>query len=97
MEEENIICKLCGKECLYLGSHLWFKHKMKARAYKEMFSLDYNYPLISAEVKEKKRLAFEERREYYLKNLLKSGKKYHFKNSIYNNFTKNYIDETKKI
>ncbi len=81
---DNIICKLCGKECLYLGSHLWFKHKMKAREYKEMYGLDYNYPLISPEVQAKKRVAFEADREKYIANLKSNGSKYWFKKGTTN-------------
>jgi hypothetical protein len=62
-----------------LGSHLWHRHKVLARDYKKEFELDYKYPLISPSVKEKKQKAFEERREYYLSNLMIAGQKYQFK------------------
>ena len=80
---DNIKCKICGREFSHLGSHLWHKHKMKARDYKEMFELDYNYPLISPEVKLKKQIAFEQDREKYLANF-KNRKKYQFKKGITN-------------
>lgn len=82
MKDENIICKICGKEYQHLGSHIFHTHKMLAREYKAQFGLDYNYPLISAEVKEKKQLRFEENRKKYLLNLFKAGNKYRFKKGV---------------
>lgn len=72
-------CKICGKSYDHLGSHLWHKHKVLAKEYKEEYELPFNMALISDKVYQKKRDAFEERREYYLKNFLKAGKKYQFK------------------
>jgi len=78
-EEQRTICQICGKVFQHLGSHVAKRHKMTAREYKEEFGLDYKFSLISREVLEKKREAFEEDREKYLKNLFKHGKKYWFK------------------
>lgn len=78
-EEQRTICQICGKKFQHLGSHVAKGHKMTAREYKEEFGLDYKFSLISREVLEKKREAFEEDREKYLANLFKHGKKYQFK------------------
>lgn len=75
----KLSCQICGKSFSHLGSHIWHKHKMTARAYKEEFELPYDMALISDEVYEKKRMAFEEDREKYLRNLTKYGKKFQFK------------------
>jgi len=76
---KNTTCRYCNKDFDHLGSHLWHGHKVKARDYKTEFGLDYNFPLISDKVKKKKQLRFEERREYYLKNLKDGSKKWQFK------------------
>lgn len=73
-------CKLCGRDFKHLGSHITMGHKMKARDYKKQFNLSLNTPLISQEVQNKKKAAFEEKREYYLKNIQnEDSKKYQFK------------------
>lgn len=77
--DKKIHCLYCGKDFAHLGSHLWHKHKVKARQYKEEFGLDYKFALISDEVRTKKQERFEERRDYYLKNLRKEGKKWYFR------------------
>lgn len=46
-EDNRIKCLICGKECEYLGSHIWHAHKIKAKEYKMKFGLDLNYSLIS--------------------------------------------------
>jgi len=71
-------CKICGKEFEHLGSHIWHKHKIPVREYKERFELPYNEALISEEIYYKKKKHWESRRDYYLKNL-RRGKKYQFK------------------
>ncbi|KKR27909.1 MAG: hypothetical protein UT61_C0062G0009 [Candidatus Woesebacteria bacterium GW2011_GWA1_39_8] len=95
---DNLLCKYCLKEFQHLGSHLWHKHKVLARDYKEEFGLDYRYPLISETVKEKKQDRFEERREFYLQNLLKSGKKWYFKKGTSNRqrFSKQSVERARK-
>lgn len=72
-------CKICGKSYDHLGSHIFHFHGITAREYKEEFELPYKMALISDKVYQKKKEAFEERREEYLENLLKSGKKHRFK------------------
>ncbi len=74
----KLICKICGKEFEHLGSHVWHKHKIKAKEYKKMFELPYNEALISTDIYLKKKEAWEERKNHYLKNL-KKGKKHQFK------------------
>ena len=72
-------CMICGKTFSHLGSHIWHKHKITAREYKQEFELPYNMSLISDEVLEKKRAGFERNKDFFLNNLKKSGKKYQFK------------------
>lgn len=72
-------CFICYKCYDHLGSHIPKAHKITAREYKHEFGLDYKFPLISESVKRKKQIAFDENKEYYLKNLLEAGKKYRFK------------------
>ncbi len=75
----KLTCLICHKEFHHLGSHIWHKHKILARKYKEEFELPYNIALISDEVYQKKHERFEENREKYLLNLTKYGKKFQFK------------------
>lgn len=79
MKDSRIKCLICGKYWNHLGSHLWHKHQVLARDYKEEFGLPFKMSLISQEVYEKKSEAFNKHRKKYLNNLLKSGKKYRFK------------------
>lgn len=72
-------CLICGGEYRHLGSHLWHKHKVLAREYKEEYGLPYKMSLISEDIKEKKRIAFEADRDTYINNLKKGGEKYKFK------------------
>src|SRR3990167_5482186 len=78
-KNDKLKCLICGKSYHHLGSHIWHKHKILAREYKEEFELPFKMALISDTVYEKKRMAFEERREHYLRNLTKAGTKYQFK------------------
>ena len=78
--KEKIQCKICGKSWKHLGSHLWHKHKVLAREYKEEFGLPFKMSLISKEVREKKQVAFEKTKDIVIKNLLgRNSKKYRFK------------------
>lgn len=70
-------CKICGKYFKHLGSHIWHKHKILAKEYKQEFGLNYNHPLITKEIQEKKKKKFWENPKG-LENL-KKGKKYQFK------------------
>lgn len=62
-------CLICGERFLYLGSHVWHKHHLKSKKYKEMYGLPHNLKLISEEVTQKKKEAYNKDREKYLKNL----------------------------
>jgi len=77
--KKELKCLICSNFYNHLGSHVWHKHKILAREYKEKFELPYNTALISKEIKEKKQIKFELNREKYIKNLNKYGKKYWFK------------------
>lgn len=57
MDEEYIKthCQICGKDCEHLGSHVWQRHKIKSKEYKEMFDLPYNMGLCSKNVSDKQR------------------------------------------
>ena len=76
---EKLICKLCGKEFVHLGSHIWHKHKMLARHYKSKFGLPYKLGLVSEQVMQKQRKANLKHKEQNKKNLTMSGKKYRFR------------------
>jgi hypothetical protein len=67
--DENEVCRICHEQFLYLGSHVWHKHKLKSQKYKEMFGLPHKFMLISDSVRDKKSKRFNERREYYMKNI----------------------------
>lgn len=95
-EETRTICKICGKTFEHLGSHIYHKHGFKANDYKEKFGLPYCLSLISSTVEAKKKKRFEERREYYLKNLKKGGTKHRFKKGHFENKTKYIAKATKK-
>ena len=76
---QKLKCKICNKLYSHLGSHIFHAHGILAREYKQEFGLPYKMSLITNDIKKKKQDAFEEDREKYVKNLLKSGKKYQFK------------------
>ena len=65
----NNICLICGGEYSYLGSHVWHKHKITSKEYKELFGMPHNLKLISDGVRDKKIVAFNKDKEKYLKNL----------------------------
>lgn len=75
----KLTCKICGKVFRHLGSHIWHRHKILAKEYKEEFGLPYREALISEDIYHKKVDKFNEAREKYLKNLTKGGNKYQFK------------------
>jgi hypothetical protein len=77
MEKKFLRCLICKKQFKHLGSHIWHKHKILAKEYKEEFELPYNWGLISDEIKEKK----SEKAKWlktWIKNF-KDSKKYQFK------------------
>ena len=69
----ELTCKICGGNYPHLGSHLYHKHGLKAKEYKEEYGLPYVMGLISVEIYNKKVEAFEEDREKYLGNILKDN------------------------
>ena len=71
--KDKLKCKICGKEFQHLGSHIWHKHKITTREYKQRFGLPYNIALISEEIYDKKVKAFDEHREKYLSNINKDN------------------------
>lgn len=79
IHENRLECLICKKSYQHLGSHIWHKHKILARDYKEKFELPFKMALISQEVYDKKRKRFEEDRDKYLSNLKKYGSKFKFK------------------
>lgn len=78
MDQETTNCRVCGKVCEHLGSHIYHAHGFTAREYKAEYGLPYKMSLISPRVKEKKQEAYAKNREYYLKNLMINGEKYRF-------------------
>lgn len=91
----NLICKICGKECEHLGSHIWHAHKVKAKDYKYKYNLDFKYPLISGTVKKKKQDAWHADADKYLENIQgEASEKYKFKKGHSN--TRTYFSEQAK-
>jgi len=74
---ERLKCKVCKKTFAHLGSHIWHKHKMLARDYKEMFGLPFKMGLVSETVRQKQINAENKWKGH--KNFKKCGKKYRFK------------------
>ncbi|MCK4454464.1 hypothetical protein KAU51_03980 [Candidatus Parcubacteria bacterium] len=72
-------CKLCGKECRHLGSHVWHAHGMLAIEYKEEFGLDHSFSLIDDDIREKLSEANLRNSKQNRKNLVVGGKKHRFK------------------
>lgn len=70
-EHLRVKCLICNdqKTYAYLGSHVSHKHKISAKSYKEKFGLPHNLSLMDDVTLHKKQKAFNQRREYYLKNL----------------------------
>lgn len=77
--KNKLKCRICGRVFRHLGSHLWHRHGVLAKEYKEEYGLPFREALISTDIYEKKRNKFELDREKYLKNLLRGGKKHQFK------------------
>ena len=75
----KLTCKLCHQDYKHLGSHLWHRHGMLARAYKERFELPYQEALISEDIYHKEKKAFEKHRSANLKNIYEGGKKNRFR------------------
>jgi len=66
----------CGGWYKDLARHITRHHKITARAYKEMFGLNYNTSLISEATKAKLRAAVQKHKTYVN---LEKGKKHQFK------------------
>jgi hypothetical protein len=71
-ENFRIRCLICNdnKEWKYLGSHIAHKHKISCKTYKERFGLPHNLSLMREDILIKKQEAFNQKRDYYLKNIL---------------------------
>jgi hypothetical protein len=95
-ENFRIKCLICkdDTEWKYLGSHINKKHKITCKRYKEMFGLPHNLSLMNEEIKDKKKKAFNQRREHYLKNIL-GNKQFQFKKGS-NRHEKNYFSLLEK-
>jgi len=72
-------CLICKKTFKHLGSHIYHKHKMLARDYKERFELPYNLGLVTEDIRDKQKKANARNWEQNRKNLVVVGKKYQFK------------------
>lgn len=84
IDEGLLICRICEKRFNHLGSHIWHKHKITAREYKEQFGLNYNQPLISQEIHDKKSEHWQENKEKYVANFKNNLVKYQFKKGTVN-------------
>lgn len=71
-----LTCQICNKQYKHLSSHVFMKHKMLSREYKEKFELPYNSALISEDIRQKKRLAIKKSPTW--KENFKESKKYQF-------------------
>jgi len=78
-ETAKLICLVCKKRFVHLGSHIWHKHKMLARDYKSRFSLPYSLGLVSEQVRAKQARANFRHRNKNRRNLVAGGEKYRFK------------------
>lgn len=47
---ELLECKICGRFFKHLGVHVWLKHGITAREYKQSLGLDVGLPLITTDV-----------------------------------------------
>jgi len=77
-EKDRLFCKICKRKFHHLGSHLWHKHQVLAKDYKEEFGLPHNFALISQQVFQKKSDIFQQRKDEFLANLKKGGTKHYF-------------------
>ncbi len=58
--EDAVICLICGKACKALKGHLTRSHKIDFDAYRAMFDLDKNFPMVAPSYSDKRRaLAIE--------------------------------------
>lgn len=76
----NILrCRICGKVCKHLGSHLFHRHDMLARDYKTKFELPWKMGLVTPEIKRKQREANFRHNASKNPDFIKGGKKNQFK------------------
>jgi hypothetical protein len=53
--DNNLMCKICGREYVFLGSHICQSHNISVDEYREKFELNRNTPLCSAELSKTRR------------------------------------------
>lgn len=74
--DNKIQCLICGRWYVQVGTHVWYKHKMTARQYREMYKLEVKKGIVPKWYRELKGNQALKNETY--KNL-KAGKKYWFK------------------
>jgi len=47
VQDDRIICLNCGKSCLVLRRHLRERHDLTPVAYRKMWGLRYDYPIVA--------------------------------------------------
>lgn len=78
--EGKPICHICGKSFHKLLAHVWQKHGMTAKEYKETFGLNTTCGIISDKTKKKLQRSVKKHYELVvIKNLIEGGKKTRFK------------------
>lgn len=77
-ERVKIICQICKGQFKHLGSHIYHKHKLLAREYKQRFGLPYKMSLVNEDIRLKQRRANIRHKDINRVNLISAGKKYRF-------------------
>ena len=72
LDGEKVQCHICGKLFRSLGGHIWGKHRILARDYKETYGLAYTSSLVS----ELTRKRIQEQAGLWWKNLSAAEKKW---------------------
>ncbi len=78
-ERVKFICQICKGQFKHLSSHIYHRHKLLARQYKERFGLPYNMALVNDDIRLKQRQANIRHKDINRRNLVAAGKKFRFK------------------
>jgi hypothetical protein len=52
---ERLVCHLCGRDWMHLGTHAWLTHGLTAAEYREAFGLNVTTPLVGAALSQRLR------------------------------------------
>jgi len=75
--KNKLQCQVCGKWYRKVGSHVWQKHKMSAREYREAYGFDVKKGQLPDDLKKLK--ADYAKENETMNNVIEGGKKYRFK------------------